>query len=74
MADMQYVEAPIRQKNPLTCTSPFRDTPLELFPVENLLRLDQCGLAVGRGCSSVASSSCAVTVAVPRFITTSPPA
>jgi len=76
--DMQQIEAAIGQDKRFACGTPFGDALLQLFAVENFFRntslFAQCGLVVGGDCSMARNSSCRDTVAVPRFITTIPPA
>ena len=76
VADVQQIEASVGEGNAVACRPPRFHLALQLVAPENLgfRRCVQCGLVVGGAESMACSNSCRVTVAVPRFITTIPPA
>src|SRR5438132_14079705 len=75
---MQQIEAAIGQDKRFACGTPFGGTLPQLFAAEDFFSNDflpaQCGLVAGGDCSMACNNSCRDTVAVPRFITTIPPA
>ena len=75
MADVQEIESAIGENNALTLGSPLRDLDAQFLALEYFgISGGQCVLVRGKPVSSACTSSSRVTVAVPRFITTMPPA
>ena len=75
MAYVQEIKTSIGECDPTACAAPFGDTLAKLIPTQNFcVRCGQWGLVAGGAFSIACNSSCCETVAVPRFITTRPPA
>ena len=76
MADMQHIKAAIGQRDGIPGPPPVRDALAQLLAIYDFAFgfCVQWDLVVGGACSNATMSSCAETVAVPRFITTMPPA
>src|SRR5579884_4026192 len=75
VADVQYIKAPVRQNDFFAFSTPLAGTLPQPSPAENLcIGLTAQWLTAAEDFSSACKSSCCVTVAVPRFITTMPPA
>ena len=76
MAHVQEIEATVREDDTIAGTTPLADPAAEALAIKNLgwVRSVQWGLVTGGTCSMASSSSSRETVAVPRFITTMPPA
>src|SRR5579864_407172 len=75
VADVQHIEAPVRQNDLFAFSTPLAGTLPQPGPAENLRTgLTAQWLTAAEDFPSACKSSCCVTVAVPRFITTMPPA
>ena len=75
MAHMEQIETSVCKRNGLAVTAPFLDPMLQFVPVQDFVFLSvQWALVIGGDFSIACSSSCCETVAVPRFMTTIPPA
>ena len=76
MANVKQVEASIGQNNAVSSLTPLSYVTAEFVQAQNfVLRMSaQWDLVAGADCSTARSSSCRETVAVPRFMTTMPPA
>ena len=87
---MQKVKATVCQSNAFSGAPPFLDALAQVVAAEEFAILDQCyfgsmlfqinaisdqcGLVTGGVCPIACNNSCRETVAVPRFMTTTPPA
>ena len=75
MAHVEQIETSVGQRNGVTVPPPFLDaTPQFIAAVEFFGLSFQWALVAGGDFSIACSSSCCETVAVPRFMTTTPPA
>ena len=78
MANMEQIKCAVGQGDRLSGLPPAGNTFTQLFASENLLWdvlfRSQWDLIAGGACSKASSNSGCETVAVPRFITTMPPA
>ena len=75
MTDVEQIETSIGQRNGFTVPAPFLDAMPQFVPAVEFFGLSvQWDLVIGGECSIACSSSCCETVAVPRFMTTIPPA
>ena len=75
MANVEQIETSVGQRDGLTVTAPFLDSMPQFVTAEEFVGLSfQWSLVTGGECSIARSSSCCETVAVPRFMTTIPPA
>jgi hypothetical protein len=72
---VQQIEGAIGEDDLFALSTPLGDPALEFVASENLLMSRiQCDLVTGGPSASAFSISCRLAVAVPRFITTMPPA
>ena len=75
MAHVEQIETSVGQRDGLAVTAPFLDSMPQFIAVEEFFGMSvQWALVTGGDCSIARSSSCCETVAVPRFMTTIPPA
>jgi len=75
VANVQYIEAAVGERYAIASGTPGRCEVLEFFARNDFwMTCTQCSRAAAGVLSSASSNSCWLTVAVPRFITTMPPA
>jgi len=75
MAHMEQIETSVGQCDGLAVTAPLLDSMPQFIAAQYFVAMSvQWALVTGGECSIACSSSCCETVAVPRFMTTIPPA
>ena len=75
MPYVQQIETTVGENNLFPGAPPFVHLLAQFFPAERFVsQCVQWGLVMGGAWSKACNSSCRETVAVPRFITTIPPA
>src|SRR5579859_4001024 len=74
MPHVQQIEVAVGQRDTLARTPPILDPAAEFLATQGFVVYVQCDRVAGGVCSMACSNSSRETVAVPRFITTRPPA
>jgi len=75
MAHVEQIETSVGQRNGLTVAPPFLDAMPQFIAAQYFVGISvQWALVTGGDFSIACNSSCCETVAVPRFMTTTPPA
>ena len=74
MPHVQQIEIAVGQRDTLARAPPLLHLPAEFVAVQNFVVLAQWDLVEGEVCAIACSNSSRDTVAVPRFVTTIPPA
>ena len=71
---VQQIESAVSEDDRLAAVPPGLHVPAEFLPSHDFFACAQCGLVAGGAWSMACSNSSRETVAVPRFMTTTPPA